>query len=275
MVEVPGRARNQFLPDIDRISVIAAMFMLAYLFTRLVSIPMREFSVQLPGLYLSVQLDVHVFVAILVGGLTAAGTDWLLHDHPALKGRALPYVILPALTALVIGLPLRQLSFGLTWWLGLAIGVSLLVLVLIGEYVSVNVQDLRQPLAAAGLTAVAFALYLILASSLRTAGTRLFLTLPALAIGGWLVSIRVLHLRLHGQWLIYESAVIALIIGQFTTALYYWPLLPLTFGILILGPTYALISLFIGLIEEKPLRQALVEPGLAILIALGIAFWIR
>jgi len=268
--------QSRSLPDPDRVSILAAIIFLAYILTRFVTLPDREFGVQLPGIYLSIRVDIQTIVAVFVAGLTAAGTDWLLHDHPARKDRrTLPYVFLPALTAVVIGLPLNQLKYGLLWWLGLLLGGSVLVLVWIGEYISVDAQDYRQPLAAAGLTAVSFALYLVMAASLRQAGWRLFLFLPALTVGAVLVSMRTLHLRMHGEWLVYESFLIAFIVSQISTPLYYWPLSPLSFGLLVLGPTYALNSLMIGLIEERPLRQLFVEPLLAILVLIGAAYWAR
>jgi len=273
MVENPGMSRSQYLPDIDRVSVLAGMITLAYILTHFIIVPVRELALQLPGVYLAVQINVNTLVGVLVAGLTAAGANWIYHDHPDLKSSAFPYLILPALTALIIGFPLNQLPFGVNWWLGMAGGVLVLVLVLIGEFISIGSEDVRQPLAAAGLTAVSFALYLVLATSLRSGGTRLFLALPGLTLGAWMVSLRVLHLRLHGQWLVYESAMIAFIVSQFVAAFYYWPVTPVAFGVLVLGPSYALTSLFIGLIEEKPLRQALSEPAVAILVAIGVAIW--
>ncbi len=267
---------SRSFPNPDRLSFLTAIIFLAYLLTRFVSLPVRVFAVQLPGFYLSIRLDFQTVVIGLVAILTAAGTDWLLHDHPARKGRrTLPFILLPALTSIVIGLPLNQLSYGIYWWLALVVGGTLLVLVWIGEYISIDAEDIRQPLAAAGLIAVSFGLYLVLVASLRTAGWRLFLFLPAVTLGAVLVSLRTLHLRMHGEWLIYESLLIAFIVGQISTPLYYWPLSPLSLGLLVLGPTYALISLMIGLIEERPARQLVVEPLLAILVVIGAAYWVR
>jgi len=273
MVETSGVSRSQYLPDVERISVLAGMIMLAYVLTHFIDIPVRQLAVQLPGIYLAIQIDANTFVGILVAALTAAGADWILHDHPALRSSAVPYLILPSLTALVIGFPLHQIQFGITWWFVLALGVLILVFVLVGEFISIDAKDIRQPLAAAGLTAVSFALYLVLATSLRSDGTRLFLALPGLALGAGLVSLRVLHLRLNGQWLVYEAAIIAFIVGQFVAALFYWPVMPVAFGVLIMGSTYTLTSLFAGLIEEKPIRQVLTEPTIAILVAIGVAIW--
>jgi hypothetical protein len=264
---------SRFFPDRDRMSVLTGMITLAYILARFLNIPVREVGVQLPGIYLSINIDINTLVGFLVAGLTAAGADWIYREHPALKGSTVPYWILPALTALVIGFPLRQLPFGIEWWIGLLMGVMVLALVLTGEFISIDAQDIRHPLAAAGLSAVSFALYLVLAISIRSEGIRLFLALPGLALGAWLVSLRVLHLRLQGQWLIYEGALIGLVVSQCAAALYYWPVTPVAFGVLVTGPTYALNSLFIGLIEERPLRRILLEPILTILITVGLAVW--
>ena len=167
---------------------------------------------------------------------------------------------LPALTALVIGIPLSSVPVGLGWWLGLISGAIILVLVLIAEYIAVDPDDIRLPIATAALSAVSFALFLLLAGALRANGVRLLYNTPALVVAAWLVSLRVTNLRLHGEWTIYESAIIAFVIGQITAAFNYWPLTPIAFGLVLLGPSYALISLFCNLIDEKPFRKLIVEP---------------
>jgi Protein of unknown function (DUF5656) len=217
-----------------------------------------------------------MLTSLLVAGMTAAGANWLMRSHPAVKGKhSLEHSILPALTALVIGIPLSGVPVGLGWWVGLISGAFILVLVLIAEYIAVDPQDIRLPFATAALSAVSFALFLILAGALRAGGVRLLYNTPALVLASWLVSLRVTNLRLHGEWTIYESAIIAFVMGQITAAFNYWPLSPITFGLLLLGPSYALISLFCNLIEEKPFHRAIFEPIISLLIAWGAALIIR
>lgn len=268
--------KSHYLPDPDRLSVLAATILMAYGLTNFVSLPEKAFSVQLPGLFLEFAINIRTLVVLIAAGLTASGTDWLLRDHPALKGGStIEHLILPALTAWVIGIPLFQLPFGLAWWAVFAAGGALLILVLVAEYIVVDPEDVRRALASAGLTAVSYALYLILAIVLRSAGVRLFLLIPALTFTAALVSLRTLHLRLVGQWKIPESAVVALVVGQITAALQYWPLSPVAFGLGVLGPAYALTSLIGGLEEGEPLRQAATEPFIVIIIAWGFALWLH
>lgn len=267
--------KSRHLPEIDRLSVVVATILLAYALARFIEIPTRDLAIQLPGFYLPMSINVNTIVAVLVAGLTASGADWLLHEHPSRSGKStFEHLLLPALTAWIIGIPLFQLPLGPLWWAGFALGGASLVLVLLAEYISVDSDDVRQPIASAGLIAVSFALYLTLAITVRFAGIRLSLILPALTLAVWLVSLRTLHLRLHGRWLVVPSGIIALICGQFTAALHYWPSTEVAFGLALLGPAYALTSLIASLAEGEPLYQAIIEPSLVLLIVWGAALWL-
>jgi len=268
--------KPRYLPDADRLSVLAATILLAYALTNFVVLPSREFSIQLPGLFLSFEINIRTFVAILAGGLTASGADWILRDHPALGNRTtLQHWLLPALTAWVIGLPLFNLPPGWSWWVLFIAGGGVLMLVLVAEYIVVDPDDIRYSLGAAVLTAVSFAMFLILAIVLHSVGLRLIFLVPALGFACLLVSARTLHLRLNGQWLLPESLVIALVVGQIAAALHYWPLSPVAFGLAVLGPAYALTSFMTSLAQEHPVRQSLIEPGVVLSLAWVVAVWIR
>jgi len=271
-----AQVRGQNLPDIDHLSVVAAMIVLAYTLERFIDLPSRQIAAQLPGLYIEFNINVSMVTTLLVACMTAAGANWLMHDHPAAQGKhSLEHAILPALTALVIGIPLSGIPVGIGWWIGLISGAFIIVLVLIAEYIAVDPQDIHLPLASAALSAVSFAIFLVLAGALRAGGIRLLYNVPALVFAAWLVSLRVTNLRLHGEWTVYESAITAFVIGQITAALNYWPLTPIAFGLVLLGPSYALTSLFCNLIEEKPLRQVIFEPIISICIAWGAALILR
>jgi len=271
-----SQIRSRNLPNTDHLSVVAAMIVLAYTLERFIDLPTWQIAQQLPGLYIELKINVTLVTSLLVAGMTAAGANWLISEHPAAQGKhTLVHAILPALTALVIGIPLAAVPVGLGWWIGLIGGAIILVLVLMAEYIAVDPQDIRLSLASATLSAVSFALFLVLAGALRAAEVRLLFNTPILVFAALLVSLRVTNLRLHGDWTIYESAIIAFVIGQITAAFNYWPLTPIAFGLVLLGPSYALISLFCNLIEGKHYRQFIFEPILSLLIAWGAAFVLK
>ena len=264
--------QHRHLPSSDRLSLVAAMILLAYALGRSIQLPGLDLATQLPGFFLAVQVNVQTVVAFIVAGLTAAGTDWLLREHPALqRGSTAEHWLLPALTAWAIGLPLFQIPLSPLWWAGFALGGGLILLVLIAEYIAVDATDARQAPAAAILTAVSFALYLVLVAGLRFANLRLFLLLPALALAGGLVSLRTLRLRLPDHRFYLEAGLVALISVQIAAALHYWSLTPVAFGMALLGPAYALTNLLGNLAQGEPLRQAIVEPAIVLAFIWGLA----
>lgn len=266
---------HRHLPEADRLSILAATILLAYALASFIELPARQFAVQLPGVYLAVEFNIRMIAGLLVAGLTASGTDWLLRTHPTIhRHSSFEHWLVPALTAWTIGVPLSQISGAPQWWFGFIAGGGLLMLVMVAEYITVDPDDVRQPIAAAGLTIVSFALYLILAIAFRFSGLRLFLILPPMGLSAWLVSMRTLHLRLHGRWMFLQSGVVALVCTQIAAALHYLPLSPISYGLLLIAPAYALTSLFASLNEGEPLRQAILEPVVVMGVLFGAAVWI-
>lgn len=266
----------RYTPDINRMSVLAAAILLTYGLGRFVELPGQTLEIQLLGVYIPLQVSARTIVSFIVAGLTAAGAHWLMSDHPHIKNKnSIEHWILPALTAWVIGLPLYQLPLGIIWWAGFVVGGILLSLTLFAEYIAIDPDDVRHPVAAAGLTALSFSLFLMLAIALRYSGARLILILPVVTLFSWMVSLRTLHLRLGGRWAIIQSGLIGLICAQFTAALHYLPLSPTSFGLVLLAPTYALTSLIANLAEDKTLRRAVGEPVLVFTLILITALWVR
>jgi hypothetical protein len=266
---------HRHLPEANRLSVLAAIILLSYALARFIDLPERDLSIQLPGVFLPLKLDILTAAALLVAGLTATGADWLLRQHPHAEGRGMiEHWLLPAMTALVIGIPLLQLPFGLSWLIGFIVGGALLMLVLLAEYITIDPDDYRQPLAAAGLIALSHSLLLILAVTLRFAGTRLYLMLPALSLAFALTSLRTLNLRLHGRWLPGYALTVSLICSQITAALHYLPISPTAYGLSITGPAYAATSLLGSLVTTNGSRRALLEPLVVLIVFLTAALWI-
>jgi hypothetical protein len=315
-MESPAPSRH--LPNPERLSVLAATILLAYALTRFVTLPGWVLTARPLGILISLRINVQTIIPLLVAGLMAAGSSWLLSDHPALqahpastlleetfsaarfpvrrtdgnrtrsqnerrapdqvqvqRGPGPEHWLLPAVVAWVIGIPLEQLPAGPQWLLGLAIGGGLLVLILTAEYIAIDAEDLRQPVAEAVLTAVSFAAYLLLAIALRAAETRLYLILPALAITASVISLRTWHLRLGGEWAWIEAVLVLLIVGQVAAALHYWPLPALSYGLAVLGPAYAMTNLVTSMAQGASLRQAIAGPVVMIVITWGAAWWIR
>ena len=263
----------RFLPNLDRISVLSAMILLAYSLTGLIHIPSRQFAAQLPGFYLEFELNIQTIVSLLVTILAVSGTNWLIQEHPSTQ-KKLPFEhwLIPALTAWVIGIPLYQGALGPYWWLGILLGGGALILVLADEYIVIDPQNPYYSLASIGLVAVGHALFFLLSVTLRAAQLRLFLIVPALTIAITLISFRTLKLKLKNQPVLRIVSVCAVILPELTIVAHYLPLSPIAFGLFLLGPAYGLTS-FLGKLASGNFQQSATIEALVIIFLFWISAW--
>lgn len=262
-------------PNINRISVLSSAILLAYTLAGFITLPSRTLSIQFPGLFLEFPIDKNTIVSFLVALLAATGADSLVRDHKNFTGKlSIQHWFLPALTAWAIGLILLQEPFSFLWWIVFSIGGLTLVLVLFAEFIVVDAHDIRRIPATIGLIALSFSLFLVLAITIRSIELRIFILTPAISIAAGLVSLRTLHL-LYNQWAIIEALVIAIIMGQISAALNYLRIDPITFGLFLLAPTYALTSLTGGLLAKRSIQQVILEPLIVLIIVWSIAIFLR
>lgn len=267
---------DKYTPDSNRIGLVTATVLLALALMSLIPSPEFNLELQLPGFLLSLPLNAEAVMGLLTACLTAAGMDWLLRGHPSLNGRAtFQWWFLPTLTTFVISVPLTILPNGRAWWVGFLVSGIFLFYVFLAEYIAVDPDAPYYTTAMIGLTAISYTLFFVLAVALRTSEVRLFLIAPALFLAASGASLRVLHLRLSGKWEFAWAVGIGLICIQLAVGLYYWPLSPVQFGLLLVGPLYGLVNLAINFGEGMPTRRAVLEPVVITALCWGMAILVR
>lgn len=266
---------ENLFPPANRLSVLLASILLAYALSQFVNIESQIIPIQFLGVLLPVQIEFNTLVSFTVAGMTATGTDWLLRAHPRLGDKStVPHWMLPALTAWIISIPLSNLPFNPGWWGAFALGGLFLLLVLIAEYIAVDLEDNRQPIAAVSLSALAYTMFLILAISVGSIEMRLFVKLPMLFFGTALVSLRAINLQ-SGQWQYAEAGITALVVTQISAVLHYTAISPIGFGLAVLGPIYAINNFILNVNSEEGLRQAVIGPGAILGLLWVMALWIQ
>ena len=159
---------QKFLPDSNRIGILTSTVLLAFALSRLIQSPDFNLEVQLPGFFFLLPLNLSTAMTLLTAGLTATGMEWLLRGHPSLRGRStFQWWILPTLATFVIGVPLTILPDGYPWWVGFAVSGIFLFLVFLAEYIVVDADAPYYATAMAGLTAISYTLFFILAVAFR------------------------------------------------------------------------------------------------------------
>ncbi len=267
---------RKYLPDPNRVGMLTSTVLLAFAITRIFQVPAFNIELQLPGFFLVLPLNISTAMSLLTAGLTATGMDWLLRGHPSLNGRnTVQWWLLPTLTAFVISVPLTVLPNGAAWLVSFAITGTFLFFVFIAEYIVVDPSSPFYATSMAGLTAISYTLFFILAVALRFSDARLFWVAPGLFIAAALASLRIMHLRLSGRWEFAWALGIAFICVQIASGLHYWPLTPVQFGLMLTGPLYALTNLAINLGEDLPARRAALEPAIVTAVCWGLAIFLR
>jgi len=153
------------------------------------------------------------------------------------------------------------LSDGIAWWVSFGLSGILLASVFLAEYITIDQSAPSYGLARAGLTALGYALFLIMVTSLRFSGARMFVLVPAIFIATALISLRILHLDGKDRWDFPWAIGIGIVCAQISAGLHYWPLMPIQFGLALTGPLYALTMLAASLTENIPLRRAVIGPA--------------
>ncbi|MBG0785178.1 MAG: hypothetical protein H0S79_08750 [Anaerolineaceae bacterium] len=269
---------RDFLPEINRLSIVAAVIMLAFALTQLISFPAEDLSFLLFGILVEFKLDFNTIITAMTAILAAAGMEWLLQSHPhrkklQYKWFAIRHWVVPVFTTLVIGVALKNFSGGPLWWVTFVLGSLLLMAVFIAEYNVLDLSSPFSPLAIVGLTALSFVLFLILTVSVNTTNLRLYLRVPLLGLGGLMVVSRTFYLRL-GKWLPVWSLVVSLILVETAVGLNYLPVTSIQYGLALVGLGYALTSIVSGIKESRRSWTMWAEPVgmLAVLFLVGL-FW--
>lgn len=278
-------AVREHFPEFERASALSASMMLGYVLAEFIEIPGRVISLESLGLVIEISLNTQLLSAVMMSGLAITGTLWLLHGRPGAAPRTTgQHWVLPGLTALVLSISLSVLPGGIPWWIALTAGTGFLSLVWLAEYITVDPQDRNFRAAANGLTALAFALYLILAIVLRARGTRLVFLIPAVSLPVIGITGRYIILRLQAAELmdrgnantaLLAAGTVGVGAGQVATALHFLPFSPLSFGLALLSPLYAASILFGDLVDGRPLVRTIVEPLLIMGLLWLIAIWLR
>ena len=144
------------------------------------------------------------------------------------------------------------------------------------EYIVIDPSAPNYAFATSGLSALSYAIFLILITALRYTAIRLFVMVPASMIVAGMVCLRNLRLRIGGNWKFTWAFGIGFVCMQFGVGLHYWPISPIQFGLVLFGLLYAMTILSSNLLEKVAFRRAVIEPlvilSLACIIAILLPF---
>ncbi len=256
--------------------MVVATILLIFAVAQSIEIPSQTAPLVIGGVIIPLTFNYFTLVTFALAGMTASGTDWILRNNPSLGKRStIPHMLLPALSAWVLNISLNNMTDSPFKWVMLLVGGFFLFFVIWAEYNALYPEDFRQPISTALLTALSYALMLILTVSLESSSQRLIIALPAVAIGAITMSMRVLQMRLSQDWPVLPAIGCMLITVQIAAALHYLPINPLSYGLIILGTLFSTVNLILNFEQHVSLRRAGVEGLISIAIIWLIAIWMN
>jgi hypothetical protein len=187
------------------------------------------------GLLIKVEFRTQFLMLILAAALAAAGTDWLIQGHPHKSSTRLDVEnwVIPAMAAVAIGVIVIRIPGGLALWIGLLLGATLLVAVLIAEFIVYDPQDPRYGHIATVLNGLALLLLLASILTIQVLELRTLFAIPLIFIACLIVTWRLFKLTFPENRVWTWAFLVSFIVSQIALGLHYWPIPPLRSGFLL------------------------------------------
>jgi hypothetical protein len=260
-------------PDRERLSALGALVLLAIALVRVVVLPSLPIEFDAAGLIIRVEVNRAVVLVGLAAAVTVAGADWLARSHPRPPhgwARA-EHVIIPGLATVAAGATLTRIETGPALWIGLLLAASLLMGVLVAEFVVVDRDDPRRTAATVGLTALGQILLTGVYFALLDLGVRAFFSIPISFAATAAVAWRLFRLRVPDAHAAIYAVAVGAAIAQLMWGLYYLPLAPFQPALILGLLAYLAIQTTVSLIRQRLSRtRALEYAAVALIGVVGV-----
>lgn len=250
---------------LEQLSLLVGMNVLGLTLSLLLALPERTYELSFLGSQANVVFSGPWLFALLLSVMTAAGVESIMRAHPRVHLSETPYTaimwILPCLlvagAALILPLFRDSAPFAISTILVTALVLALVVL---GEYLTVDLQDPAYAFARLGLNLAVYLAALALFQAIYAFKLRSILSAPLIGIAAALLALELLRASeadVRRTWL--YAATIGLGLGEALWALNYWNVTTLLGGVTLLIFFYILTGLSQQYLFGKLSWRTLVE----------------
>ncbi len=264
----------------ERASVVATLVVLGLILAAFLRLPTRSADLTVLGSPVTIEISQTTLMAILLVGITCAGTDSIVRSHPAARriGARYSFVTwtLPALTVLLATVLLPQLPTQLYQLAGLVATGLILILVISAEYDTVDPDGERYLVARLGLNAWAYLVALAAFVLIYSPKARSILSATGVTVASTLLALEFLRSagRGFGRTALY-AAVAGLCTGEIIWAMNYWRISGITGGLILMLGFYVFTGLANLQLQGRLTRRALLEYGIVALVGLAVLLQFR
>jgi hypothetical protein len=213
---------------LEQLSLLVGMNVLGLTLSLLLALPERKYELGFLGSDASIVLSGPWLFAMLLSVMTAAGVESIMRAHPRVHLSETPYTailwILPCIVigGTALGLPLLRASVAFSFFTIVGAG-TLLALVVLGEYLTIDLQDPAYGFARLGLNLAVYLAALGLFQSIYSFKLRSIWSASLIGIVAGLLALELLRASesdVRRTWL--YAATVGLALGEAIWAMNYW-----------------------------------------------------
>ncbi|MCL4395894.1 MAG: hypothetical protein M1482_14005 [Chloroflexi bacterium] len=251
MLEPTSPRASTALAPLDRLSLLTSLVLIGLTLSLIVDLPSQRIEFTFLGSEASLTISGSWLIAVLLAALTAAGVNSIARTHPRVHLGETRYIfilwIVPVLivvgATMVLSLANVKLygAFGL---IGVAFAGAFMVGVIVGEYITIDLNDRWYSAARLGVNLAVYLAALVLFTTIYSWKLRSLYSSTAIGVTAGLMALELLRGSESdfGRTWLYGAAV-GLAMGEIVWALNYWSATGFVGGAMLLLFFYALTGI--------------------------------
>jgi hypothetical protein len=273
---------SPFLP-LDRLSLLTSLVLVGLTLSLILDLPSYRFDFVALGSEAGITVSGTWLIALLLAALTAAGVNGIARAHPHIHLGETRYLfilwILPALVVIVATIILAATNVrvnGAFALIAIVITGAFLIAVILGEYITIDLNDRWYSAARLGLNLAVYLAALVFFATIYSWKIRSLYSATAIGVVAGLLALELLRgseSDFRRTWLF--GAVVGLAFGEIVWALNYWNLPAFMGGALLLVFFYAITGILQQYLWNRLNRIVFFEFGMIVVGALVLLFWLR
>lgn len=275
----PAQAKSP-LASLDRLSLLTSFVLVGLTLSLVLDLPSQRVEFSFLGSEASFTVSGTWLIAVLLAALTAAGVDSIARMHPRVHLGETRYIfilwILPALIVIAATVLLSLTEVRVFGLIGVAAAGIALVVVILGEYFTIDLNDRWYSAARLGVNLAVYIIALVLFATIYSWKIRSLYSSPAIGLVASLLALELLRGSESdfGRTWLYGAAV-GLSMAEIVWALNYWKLDSFTGGALLLVFFYAFTGIAQQYLWGRLTKIVFFEFALIFVGSIAILFWLR
>jgi hypothetical protein len=277
-----SRAPTPIAP-LDRLSLLTSLVLVGLTLSLILDLPSQRIEFSFLGSEASITLSGTWLIAFLLAALTATGVNSIARTHPRVHLGETRYIfilwILPALIVVAATMILSLTNvrvYGVYTLIAIAFAGIFLVAVIIGEYITIDLNDRWYSAARLGVNLAAYLAALIIFATIYSWKIRSLYSSTAIGLSAGLIALELFRgseSDFRRTWLF--AAAVGLSMGEMVWALNYWNLSGFIGGALLVVFFYAFTGILQQYLWNRLSRIVFVEFAMIGIGAVALLFWLR